>query len=294
MTLQLSGRSERLPEPHKEFYGQPRVQMPLLVSGKDEQGKIVDVPRDPASFAYVLERRMEAPLDVREAWQKNYIFTGDGSTAGTEGDHLIVFDAQALREITLESELYNGALVLPAGAWNELKSQIQNDSSKGAYLMAEEVQEAHGNGYVKKNGVWAPANRSVAKAWDALSKGRDLTSYVQRVSEDSLHSDSLLNVYFNKTTKDGKPTMRSWVASRAGLDSGAVGDLNLDNDCGRLVGVAPELSAGKSRTEQGEVTRAHIAREKVLEARVQSALESGNTFEFNGRIYAPVSGVSLK
>ncbi len=277
MTLQLSGKSERVPELHREFYGQPRLQMPLLVSGKDEKGNIVDVPRDPASFAYVLERRMKAPQDVKKAWQKNYIFTGDGSTAGTEGDHLIVFDAQALREMTPESELYNGALVLPAGAWQELKGQ----KDKVVYLTAEEVEEAHGQGYVKKNGVWTPSNKSVAKAWAALGRGRDLTSYVQLVSEDSPHSNSLLNVYFNKTTKDGKPTMRSWVAISTDINSFALGDNVLDyySGRGRLVGVAPG---------------AHVAREKALEARVQSALESGRAFEFNGKVYAPVSGVSLK
>src|SRR3989339_607200 len=123
MTLQFTGMSERLPDLEREFYGQPRVQMPFLVSGKDEQGKVVDVPRVPASFAYVLGRKMNAPLDVRPTWQNNYIFTGDGSTAGTEGDNLIVLDAQALRELTEKSELYQGALVLPAGSWQELKSQ---------------------------------------------------------------------------------------------------------------------------------------------------------------------------
>lgn len=294
MTLQLSGQSERLPEPHREFYGQLRVQMPRLVSGKDKQGKVVDVPRAPASFAYVLERRMEAPQDVRKAWQKNYIFTGDGSTAGTEGDHLIVLDAQALREITPESELYDGALVLPAGAWQELKSEIERDDSKGVYLNPEEVGQAQGQGYVKKNRVWTPANRSVAKAWDALSKGRDLTSYVQLVSKDSPHSDSLLNVYFNKTTKDGKPTMRSWVAYMTGNYSYADGNGNLDSYDGRLVGVAPELLEEKSRTEQGGVTRAQVAREKALEARVQSALESRQSFEVAGGVYVFAPSVSLQ
>ena len=268
MTLQLSGESERTVDPYREFYGQPRVQMPLLVSGKDEQGNVVDVPCEPASFACVLERRMEAPLDVRGAWQKNYIFTGDGSTAGTEGDHLIVFDAQALREMTPDSEFYQGSLVLPEGAWQELKGQ----KDKVVYLTTEDVQEADGQGYVKKIGVWTPANRSVAKVWDALGRGRNLTSYIQLVSEDSPPCNSLLNVYFNKTTKDGKPTMRSWVADRTDDDSVAIGDDYLNDDYGRLVGVAPE---------------AHVAREKALEARVQSALESG-------RVYASVSGVSLK
>ena len=286
MTQQLSGESESLPallkaelgvkiyrrlipqleeiygipvlglEPHREFYGQLRVQMPLLVSGKDEQGNVIDIPRDPASFAYVLKRRMEAPSEVRGAWQTNYVFTGDGSIAGTKGDHLIVLDAQALREMTPESELYNGALVLPVDVWQELKGQ--ND--KVVYLTAEEVQEAYGQGYVKKNGVWTPANKSVAKVWDALGRGRDLTSYLQLVSEDSPSMDSLLNIYFDKTTKDGKPTMRSWVAGRSVDDSVANGIYHLGSDFSRLVGVAPE---------------AHVAREKALEARVRSALESG-------------------
>ncbi|MBI2146657.1 hypothetical protein HYU22_04930 [Candidatus Woesearchaeota archaeon] len=275
MTLQLSGQSERLPEPHREFYGETRLQMPLLVSGKDEHGKVVDVPRIPASFAYVLERRLEAPKDVREAWQDNYFFTGDGSAAGTEGDHLIVLDAQPLRELTAESELYQSALVLPAGAWQELKSQQE----KVFHLTADEVQEARGQGYVKKDGIWTPANKAVAKVWDTLSRGRDLTSYVQLVSESSPRSDSLLNVYFNSTTKDGMPTMRPWVADRIYSNSNASGYDYLNGNDGRLVGVAPE---------------AHVAREKALEARVQLALEAGNPFEFNGRVYAPVSGVSLK
>src|SRR3989344_968193 len=275
MTLQLSGQSERLPEPHREFYGQPIVQMPLLVSGKDEKGNVVDVPRDPASFAYVLERRMEAPQDVKGAWQKNYFFTGDGSITGTEGDHLVVLDAQHLRELTAKSEQYQGALVLPSGAWQEFNSQKDNVF----HLTAEEVQKAHGQGYVKKDGIWTPANRSVGKVWDALGRGRDLTSYIQLVSEHSPQSNSLLNVYFNRTTKDGKPTMRPWVAIRIDYNSDAGGDNGLDDNNGRLVGGAPE---------------AHIACEKVLEARVQLALEIGKAFEFNGRVYAPVSNVSLK
>ena len=230
--------------------------MPFLVSGKDEKGNVVDVTRDPASFAYVLERRMEAPKDVREAWQKNYFFTGDGSTAGTQGDHLIVLDARHLRGLTAESELYEGALVLPAGAWQELKSQKESVF----YLTADEVNEAQGKGYVKKEGAWTPANKTVGKVWDILSRGRNITSYVQLVSEHSPDSERLLGVYFNRTTKDAKPTMRSLVAGGIISSSSASGSLILSDDDGRLVGVAPE---------------AHVAREKALEARVQCALQQG-------------------
>ncbi len=271
-----TAQSEKLPEPHREFHGQPRVQMPLLVSGKNEKGEQVDVPRNLASFAYVLERRMEAPKEVKPTWQERYIFTGDGSTAGTEGDHLIVLDAQALRELTPESELYNGALVLPAGAWQELKEQ----KDKVVHLTAKEVEEAQGKGYVKQNGVWTPANRSVAKVWDTLSRGRDLTSYVQLVSENSSQRDSLLNIYFNTRTKDGRPTMWSWVAGRVGIGSDTLGfNYILNGDYIRLLGVVPE---------------ARVAREKVLEARIQAALESKKPFEVDGGVYAFMPGVSLK
>ncbi|MBI2146405.1 hypothetical protein HYU22_03630 [Candidatus Woesearchaeota archaeon] len=256
MTLQLSGQSERLPEPHREFYGEPRLQMPFLVSGKDKQGQVVDVPRVPASFAYILERRMDAPLDVREAWQNNYFFTGDGSAAGTEGDHLIVLDAQHLRELTAESQLYNGALVLPADAWRELKSQKE----KVLHLSAKEVQEAQGKGYVKKDGVWTPANKTVGKVCDTLSRERNLTPYVQLVSESSPDRNILFKLYFNPTTIDGKPTLRPWVADSIDLYSFASGYGSLGSDCGRLVGVAPEA-------HDSFVAR-NAAREKVLEDRV--------------------------
>ena len=278
MTLQLTGLSEGFPA-YREFYGEPIVQMPLLVSGKDEQGNVVDIAREPASFAYVIERRMKAPLDVRKAWQENDFYTGDGSTSGTKGDHLIVLDAQALREMNPKREIYQWELILPTDAWQELKSEITKDNSKGVYLNAEEVQEAKNKGYVRQNGVWTPANKSVAKVWDVLGRGRDLTSYVQLVSEDSPNSNSLLRVYFNKTTKNSNPTMLSWVAGKTDNYSCADGVSLPYYGGGRLVGVAPE---------------AHVAREKALEARVQSALNSGSAFEFNGIVYAPVSGVSLK
>lgn len=223
-------------EPHQTFRGRMVEQMPILISGKNKEGYDLDIPRIPASFAYILERRLKAPEDVREVWQTDYFLTGDGSTASTEGDHLIVLNAQCLRELTEESNLYDGALVLPAETWNELKGQKE----KVLPLSAEEAQEVQGQGYVKKDGVWIPANGTVAKVWDYLSRGRDLTSYVQLVSESSPRSERLLNVYLNQTTKDGKPTMRPWIIGRSSKwSSNAYADnafLNFDYDH-QLVGI---------------------------------------------------------
>ena len=123
MTLQFSGQSERSPEPHREFYGRYVDQMPLLVSGRNEKGDVVDVPRDPASFAYTIERRETAPEDVREAWQNNYVFTGDAVSRGVDGNVVSIWDSAILRTVTPESTLVNGALKLSTGQWNEFRAQ---------------------------------------------------------------------------------------------------------------------------------------------------------------------------
>ena len=286
MTLQLNGQSERVAEPYTPFEGRVVDTMPRLVSGKNEQGEVVDVLRDPASFAYVLERRMEAPRDVREVWQNNYVFTGDAVSRGIDGSLVSTWDSPILRTVTPESRLTNGALNLSTAQWNELRTQQEGV----LYLSAEQVAEVHGKGYVKKDGVWTPETTSVAKVWEHLSRGRDLKGYVEMVADAMPGSERVMGVYLDQT-KLSSPNLRSWVAGSADCSSIAGGSGSLGNSDGRLVGVAPELSA---RKVTNEVTGAHVAREKVLEARVQTALEAGRAFEFNGRVYAPVSGVSLK
>ncbi len=304
MALQLSGQSERLPallraqlgeqgyqqivpvlsafygelrlralDPHREFPGRVVDQMPLLISGKDEKGEVVDIPRDPASLAYTIERRETAPKDVIEAWQNNCVFTGDADLCDDTGANLIALDAQLLRELHGKSKLYRGAAVLPQSNWDELAAK-----GDALILSAEEVQEAHGKGYIKKNGVWVPANATIGKVWEGtdtfpgLARGRKLTSYIQLVAENSPRSVSLLNCYFNQTRQESSVTGRSWVAYSIDLVSNACGYLSLYNDCGRLVGVAPE---------------ALVAREKVLEARIQSALAARTEFTFNGVVWGP-------
>ena len=85
-------------------------------------------------------------------------------------------------------------------------------------------------------------------------------------------------LYFDQS-KPNTPTLRSWSLVVLTTFSYVIGLNDLDDLDGRFAGVAPE---------------AHSAREKVLETRVQSALEAGKAFDFNGTLYAPVSGVSLK
>ena len=269
MTLQLSGITEELPQLYRELNGRVIDIMPLLVSGKDKKGNMVDVPRTPVSFGYVLERRETAPEDVvRKEWQNNYVFTGDLVATGIEGDILSVWDSPLLRSLTSESKLNNGALILSSAQWDELKAQKEGT----LYLTAEQAVQVNQQGFVKQEGIWTPHNKEVAKVWEHLGRGRDLVSYAQIVG-DATSSRNIMNIYLDASTRQ-LPTGRAWVADRVDGNSFAYGGNVLNYGDARLVGVAPE---------------AHVAREKILEARVTAALEAGQEFEFRGRLYVPVA-----
>ncbi len=268
MILQLSGLTEELPRLYRELNGRVIDTMPLMISGRDEKGRMVDVPRVPVSFAYVLERREKAPEDVREAWQNNYVFTGDLVATGVDGDILSVWDSPLLRSLTSESKLSNGALVLSTAQWDELKSQKEGT----LYLTAEEAAQAHQKGYTKQGAEWVPAHKQVARIWDHLGRGRTLQSHAQMASATT-HSESIMHVYLDASARQ-LPTGRAWVADSIDGSSVASGSNYLDDDDARLVGVAPE---------------AHVAREKVLEARVRAAVDAGMSFErADGLLYVPV------
>ena len=282
MTLQLNGLMERV-EPYALFEGRVVDLMPRLISGRNEKGEVVDVPRTPISYADIIDRRETAPEDVREAWQNEYVFTGDADLCDDKGANLIALDAQLLRELNGKSQLYQRAAVLSQSCWNELAAKRDV-----LILSPEEVEEADGKGYVKKEGVWVPANPIVGKVWEGtdtfpgLARGRNLTSYIQLVEENSPHnSESLLNVYFNHTRQEGSVSGRSLVAVSIDDSSSAGGRGNLDFDSGRLFGVAPE---------------AHVAREKMLDARVSAAHIAGRAYELGEHLWVPVpktAGIKL-
>ena len=261
MTIQLSAQSERV-VPY-QYFGDGRV--------VDLMPQLIKVGYNPAGVAVLVDRRQHAPEEVR-AHFNTYFWTGDSAGTDEKGGALLTLDSPLLRKLTPESPLVNGALKLEQKQWKELKA----DKEHSLYLTPTEVEAAYGKGYVLKEGKFVPANKAVAKAWNHLNRGKDLQNYAQQVSETSKSND-VMQLYFDQSRPD-TPTLRSLVLGRVGDDSGVYGNSNLGSGNGRLVGVAPE---------------AHVAREKALEARVTSALEAGKAFEFNGRVYAPVNGVSL-
>lgn len=241
MTIQLTGKNET-PELYKAFLGEPRLMMYRLVNGRYQEGIFVD-SRRLGSAADVIERRLNAPDDVISTWQMNDFFTSDTSVADARRGYLVVLDAQLFARMTPGSELYRGALVLPTGAWDDLKKL----DDKVLYLTGDEVQRARGRGYVSRDG-WEPANEVVRKVYEGtgnfpgLLRGRvDPKEYARMVSENCQGKKEVMKLFFNQDVK-GNPTMRSWTVNRMGNASSLYGDLDLRCLLGLLVGVADKHS----------------------------------------------------
>ncbi len=241
MGLQLTGENGSSLQPYKRFYGRIAEQMPLLIA----EG------RDPASVAYVIGRRMEAPEDVRGTWQLGFD-TGDGIAYGKLGDAVIVLDSPNLRELTPETRLNRGGMVLSDKAFEALKKR-----DGAVCLSADDKREAQGKGWKKQGSVWRPVNATVRKVWDALGRGRDLNDYAELVASSS-GNDHVLQLYFDQGNEAHEPIVRPWYLSSINYDSDA--NSYLDNSCyGCLVGVASEVQC---------------AREQALEARIASAVDA--------------------
>ena len=140
----------------------------------------------------IVDRRENAPEEVRSKY-KCFFWTGDSCVTTEEGGVLLTLDSFVLRELTLKSQLVDGSLELGRKAWDELVA----DKEHTLYLTPQEVETAHGKGYVLKKGKFVPANKAVAKAWNHLNRGRDLQNYAQMVSEAS-KSNNIMQWYFDR------------------------------------------------------------------------------------------------
>ena len=245
MTLQLSAPSEKV-VPY-EYIGEGRV--------IDLMPELTKADHYPGGVAVIVDRRQYAPEEVRANYNNTFFWTGDSAGADERGGALLTLDSPLLRQLTPESEklLVNGALKLEPKQWKELRANKEHSR----YLRPQEVEDAQGKGYVLKKGKFVPANKAVAKAWDHLSRGRNLQPYAQMVSEASRGSTEVMQLYFDQLyfdrSKPSTPTLRSLVVSSIDYYSGVYGDNLLGNITGRLVRVAPE---------------AHVAREKADSQRI--------------------------
>ncbi|MBI2125118.1 hypothetical protein HYV87_01225 [Candidatus Woesearchaeota archaeon] len=229
MDLQLS------PQPYK-FFGEGRVVdlMPTLIKA----GYV------PAGVSVLIDRRQSAPEEVRQNFKTSCFWTGDSFVKDEKGGILLTVDSPLLKQFSRETPVdYTGALKLEQRQWEELKA----DKERSLYLKPAEAKAAFGKGYVKKEGKFVPENKAVAKAWDHLSRGKDLQTYTQIVSEDSKRN-KVMELEFHLDTPS-PPVLRSIELGKFGYGSNIHCSREFGDEYARFVGVAPEAFVPRSETE---------------------------------------------
>lgn len=245
-------------------------------------GRVVDLMPElikagyvPAGVATLVDRRQNAPEEVR-AQYGTYFFTGDSSATNDTGAALLTLDSPVLRELNSKSPLVNGALALDAKKAQKLWKELKADKQNSLYLTPSQVDDAHGKGYVLKDGKFVPATKTVGKVWDFLSRGKELQGYAQQVSEASGGSTQVMHTLFDKS-KPENPQWRSLVLNRIDYYSNVDGNDDLNTDYGRLAGESAggaEVKVARSaRAENGYSPRA--VAENVLQFLADRTLQQG-------------------
>jgi len=211
----------RLNEPsekYKEFYGLNVDQMPKLLA----EGRV------PMSTKDLMLRRVELrhsdDKELRAGWMDNYVDTGDGALYLPDGSLGVVYDSQAIRDLTRESPLIRGALVsedLPTGGDLVFTKEDLEKMIIGRELTLKEAK-AH-------------------PIWRALTRGDSVLShaYAEMVFADhkETRGDNFGMGIRLRGSSPGAPEIRDWYISRIRGHSSAGGNQSLDNFSGRLVGV---------------------------------------------------------
>ena len=175
--------------PYREFYGRNTEQMPLLIA----DGRL------PLSVSGFMHRRLEVrgakySSKVRSAWHDNYFDTGDALLNHPDGKIKIVPDA--LRDISPESKLSNGALVMPTGLYE--------------YLDGQEFTKEDLRKYVKDYFTRVEAKQN--PLWQALARDKNLLNdYADFVFDETktrFGYDQNMGLYIPSFQKE--PTARLW------------------------------------------------------------------------------------
>ncbi len=223
MALKLNA----IPEAYKAFPKKGTAQ------NVEQMPKLIAEGRVPINVAQLMQRRLDVrngPAKVKTNWMDNYFDMGDAVVYHPDGRIKIVLDSQTLREMTPKSQRNRGALVLTEDIYN--------------ILPGEELKK----GKLGKTGGWmSKADVKAYPVWKVLAREQalldDYTDFIFAEGNQRFKYDTAMGVYLGSC--NGKtPEMRAWCVDWLVSGSVAIGRNDLDDDDGRLVGLAPEaLSA---------------------------------------------------
>ena len=218
----------QLNEPRIEYFeGSNVAQMPNLIA----KGMT------PLSVSGLMQRRLQSKYgseSVRSSLMHNDFDTGDGIAYHPDGRIKVV--SMPLKEINPESQLVNGALVLPDGLYEKLEGQE---------FTRKDIKKYVGKALTSKEAKSNPL-------WQALARDpKLLNEYVDLIfsqAKQQFDYDRNMGVYVRDAPyvpKDAA-TMQLWYVRNLRNRSYADGWVNLDFSIGHLVWVAPEAQAAKS------------------------------------------------
>lgn len=203
------------PETYKEFYGRNTEQMPKLIA----EGRI------PLSVAGLMERKLDmrnsSDNKVKSAWIDNSFTTGDVGIYHPDGKVKVVLDSQHLRDLTTQSKLKRGALVLEDRIYEQLEGQE---------FTRKELEKYTGNDLSKKQAKTNPILKTLARDQGLLN---DYVDYI------FVNCNANMGVHLDSVSDNLK--LRAWHIG--GLFYGPVaycGDV-LNSKCARLVGLTRKL-----------------------------------------------------
>jgi len=220
MTLKLNATREA----YQEFYGRNTEQMPKLIA----DGRV------PMSVSGLMQRRLDvrnSDAKVKSAYMDNYFDTGDAVVYHPDGRAKIVLDSQNLRDMTPDTPRNGGALIIGEDVY--------------AALEGEEFKK----GKLGKTGDWMSKKDVKAHpVWKVLARDQglldDYADYMFAEGKERFGYDTAMGVFPGSAGGD-TPEMRAWCVYRLVDRSNVLGGGDLDDDGGRLVGIAPEALSDK-------------------------------------------------
>lgn len=224
--------------PFREFYGKVVDQMPGLI----------DDERLPISVARLMQRRLEVLAgssdSVRNSWINNYFFTGDGVFYHPDGRVKVAISPQIMRELTPESELRLGALVLPDGMYDSIKGEEFTRDHVEQFTIDpfEQYPEARFSLHAtKENPVWLALAQGDQNLLDEYADA--MFSLIKKLKNE----DTAMIVSLDRTERD-LAIGRLWlIGNNNDSNFTAIGYSGLEDRYNRLVGIAPETLAAHEK-----------------------------------------------
>jgi len=215
---------------YSERYGRNTEQMPRLRA----DGRV------PMNIAQLMQRRLDvgnSDSKVKTAWMDNYFDTDDGVAYHPETkDWLIDLDSETLRGIHPNpKKLSNGAWLLGKdkdeafAIYEQIKNKPTSALIEAKYLRNVNKQMSRKD--VKADPVW----KVLARDQGLLN---DYTDYIFGEGKQRFNYDAAMGVF--PDSAGDQPKMGAWCVGRLVYRSDACGGDVLDDDLGRLVGIAPE------------------------------------------------------